>query len=464
MQAQEDLVVLFSDDFSAYPVCERLDAPEFRAGLGPWRQTTLHYSWHSERIRSHRDCPLPWSIAEIDGRRFLEQPESFFNVVLKAGDPLWRDYVLELQLAVDVGPAGPIVRYHTSRQNYWVAFEPGQPVRLIRRDQDDHVTLGTSTDLTVEAGRLYACRVTCDGARLTVEVDAEEVISVEDDSYPRGEIALRTEGPARFAAVKVLATPDEKTAVEASRQRAQARLAVLRGRVPKAKLIHSVHIPVPADYVHVQDVNDDGRPEIIAIEAQIPKADYIRLARMSVFDWDGKLLWQIGEQRESKYRVHGDIAFNIADIDGDGRTEILITHEFEILILDGATGEVKRRTPTPLTYMGREDLYERTVGDSFLVCNLRGLNSPQDFVLKDRYRNLWAYTCDLKPLWHRSLNTGHYVRARDINGDGRDEIMAGYSMLNSDGFTLWTVPGGEPDYNRYPGSLRFDADRALRPW
>ena len=89
-------------------------------------------------------------------------------------------------------------------------------------------------------------------------------------------------------------------------------------------------IPVDPSYLHVQDVNNDGRPEILAIEAQVMVLDYIRLTRLSVLDWDGNLLWQVGEPLESKYKVHGDVAFNIADIDGDGQTEILVTRDFEI--------------------------------------------------------------------------------------------------------------------------------------
>jgi hypothetical protein len=165
----------------------------------------------------------------------------------------------------------------------------------------------------------------------------------------------------------------------------------------------------------------------------------------------------MGEPEDSKYAVHGAFAFNVADVDGDGRTEILMTRDFEILIIDGATGEVKSSAPTPHTFLGKEDHYEQMVGDSFLVCNLRGLESDQDFILKDRYHNMWAYTSDLKLLWHRHLNTGHYPRAYDINGDGKDEVMAGYSMLAPDGSSIWTVKGGDPLYNRFPGPEHMDS-------
>lgn len=448
---------LFSDDFSAYPPAEVLDSKTYGSRLGQWRQTSLHYGWHSPRYGSWTKTSLPWRIIDRDGRRWLDQPEKFFNVVLKAGSPLWRDYTLELDLAVSDGPAGPLVRYRTSRQNYWVAFETGKPVKLIRRDQNDHIVLGTSSGFAAGKDCVYHCRVECDGSRISVAVDGKQLISVEDDAYPDGQIGLRTEAPSRFTAVKVTTRPAESVRLADQARRAQDRLDRVRQAMPKANAIHTITIPDTPGYLHVQDVNDDGVPEVLNADLEIMSGDYARITRLSVYDWNGKALWRLGEKREGKLNLTSDVAFNAGDVDGDGHTEILITRDFEILIIEGATGSIKRKAPTPLAYLGVEDLYERTVGDSFILCNLRGLRKPQDFILKDRYHNLWAYTCELKPLWHRSLNTGHYPRARDINGDGKDEVLAGYSMLAADGTTMWTVPGSDPDRNRFPGPEHADS-------
>ena len=288
-------------------------------------------------------------------------------------------------------------------------------------------------------------------------MDGKPLISVEDDAYLAGQIGLRTEAPSRFTAVKVTATAEESQRVTALTRRTQERLVHKRQAMPKAKAIHTITLPDTPGYLHVQDINDDGVPEILNADLEIMSGDYARITRLAAYDWNGKPLWHLGEKREGKLNLTSDVAFNVGDVDGDGRTEVLITRDFEILILDGATGQIKRQAPTPLAFKGQEDLYERTVGDSFLLCNLRGLAKPQDFILKDRYHNLWAYTADLKPLWHRSLNTGHYPRAKDINGDGKDEVLAGYSMLAADGTTLWTVPGGDPDRNHFPGPEHADS-------
>jgi hypothetical protein len=467
MDCDSTWIEVFSDDFAAYPLAERLDDRYFGVRrmpgtfgtqtLGPWRQSSLHYMWRSERIKGWSECSLPWRLVDRDGRRWLEQPEHFFNVVLTAGDPEWSDYALEVDLAVGDGPGGPLVRYRTSRQNYWVAFQAGEPVKLIRRCQDEQVVLGTSGEWRAERERVYHCRVHAQGDRIEVAVDGRVCVAVDDAAYARGSIGLRTEGPCRFSRVRVTVAPSDEAAWRARTAARTARLAKVRESAPTAALRRSVQLPADTTAVHLRDVNDDGCLEIVACQVVVPKLDYIQLAKMTVLDWDGRELWSVGDAMPEKFSVHGGFAFNTADIDGDGRTEILTTRNFEILILDGRTGTVKRRAPTPASVPGQEDAYPRVVGDSLLVCNLRGLSSAQDIIVKDRYCNLWAYTGNLEPLWHRSLNTGHYPRAADINGDGRDEVMAGYSMLGPDGATLWTVPGGDPDRNRYPGPEHMDA-------
>ncbi len=45
---------------------------------------------------------------------------------------------------------------------------------------------------------------------------------------------------------------------------------------------------------------------------------------------------------------------------------------------------------------------------------------------------------DFNLLWSRQGNPGHYPWVYDIDGDGRDEVMAGYDMLDHDGTRLWS--------------------------
>ena len=58
--------------------------------------------------------------------------------------------------------------------------------------------------------------------------------------------------------------------------------------------------------------------------------------------------------------------------------------------------------------------------------------------MKDRYKTLWALDHDFNLLWKHEGNPGHFPWVYDIDGDGKDEVMAGYDMLDHDGTLLWS--------------------------
>jgi hypothetical protein len=82
--------------------------------------------------------------------------------------------------------------------------------------------------------------------------------------------------------------------------------------------------------------------------------------------------------------------------------------------------------------------------------------------VKDRYHNIYAYSYSGRLLWHvkdpGGYQTAHQPRPIDLDGDGKDEIAAGYAMLNSDGSTRWTFRSSGIDVSR--GHL--DCIRLLR--
>ena len=51
---------------------------------------------------------------------------------------------------------------------------------------------------------------------------------------------------------------------------------------------------------------------------------------------DGKVLWQIGRPDPRNGLLTNDTPFQIHDIDGDGRNEVVMVKDFKLQILDGA--------------------------------------------------------------------------------------------------------------------------------
>ncbi len=179
------------------------------------------------------------------------------------------------------------------------------------------------------------------------------------------------------------------------------------------------------------DLDGDGRMELVMIQADGDIDDrYVphQVTCLTAFRLDGQMMWQVGTPVEQPGGTGSDFPAQIYDIDGDGKLEVLCVMKKEFLILEGSTGKVKKTYQLP----GEE------AHDCIIIANLRGKEKPQDIILKDRYHKLWALDDEFNLLWTHEGNLGHFPWASDINGDGYDELMAGYDLLDHKGKLLWS--------------------------
>ncbi|SFD54226.1 Repeat domain-containing protein [Paenibacillus catalpae] len=179
------------------------------------------------------------------------------------------------------------------------------------------------------------------------------------------------------------------------------------------------------------DLNGDGRMEILLVQPDNRQdVRYIphQVQCLTAYDLEGNLLWQTGTP-DSGAGSHGsDYPAQIADIDGDGRLEVLCVMDNQLHILNGHDGSIR----------SSHELPDPHAHDCIIVANLTGGPYPGDIILKDRYRRLWALDRDFKLLWKHEGNPGHFPWVFDLDGDGRDEVMAGYDLLDHDGRLLWS--------------------------
>ena len=176
------------------------------------------------------------------------------------------------------------------------------------------------------------------------------------------------------------------------------------------------------------DLDSDGQAELVTAR----HADQ-RVTTVLVLKLDGSVLWRWGQVGTGKPGLYCDVPVAIYDLDGDGRQEVWLSPAGALLVLDGRTGKELRRLPLP-------DGLE--VADCITFADLRGLGRARDILVKDRYERMWAYTDDWKPLWAwqpKKYKTCHHPTPVDIDGDGRDEVVAGYSLLDAHGKELWTM-------------------------
>ncbi len=190
-------------------------------------------------------------------------------------------------------------------------------------------------------------------------------------------------------------------------------------------------------WVLAADLDGDAGVEILSCE-NVNNDDVHYTSTAIAQKLDGSILWRWGDPDIGRKNWHHDVACQIHDWDGDGKKEVVLCTKGSLVELDGATGAERRR------FAIADD-----ATDCLVFCNLAGGNRPTDVLVKDRYHRIWAYDRKGALLWsvtdpggHR---TAHQARPIDLDGDGRDEIMAGYAMLNSNGSVRWVFKSEKVD-------------------
>jgi hypothetical protein len=186
------------------------------------------------------------------------------------------------------------------------------------------------------------------------------------------------------------------------------------------------------------DLDDDGQAEILSARNH-DQNDTHYTSSVVVHRLDGSVMWRWGDAAAGRNPLHHDVAAQVYDWDGDGKLEVIVAADQAVVELDGRTGQEKRRFSIP-----------EGAADCLVFCNLTGGSRPTDVLVKTRYTQIWAYDRLGTLLWTANMPggrlTAHQPRPIDLDGDGRDEIMAGYSLLNPDGSERWALQDDDPAF------------------
>ena len=158
----------------------------------------------------------------------------------------------------------------------------------------------------------------------------------------------------------------------------------------------------------------------------------------------GAVRWQHGAPYHgtAPYCAHcGEWALACADVDGDGVPEVVGVSHRSLLVLNGRTGALKRRTELPadnfsIVRLAHTGSGTASTGWTILVQNNEAAYPPH------RYGQpaLFYDAGTLRQLGARdAVGAGHYPLVFDADGDGRDEFLIGYELLDHDRQPLWTL-------------------------
>jgi rhamnogalacturonan endolyase len=457
-QAAEPAVLL-SDDYRAM-------TPGMISGGVIGARTEYHYlsvmapkgNWGVGAFRTDAS-QRAWRLIEENGERLMwqsytesERERPYTHPLLVAGDELWTDYTVAVRFAPesDQYQSGVVFRYHTNRV-YYFAGVVGQKAVLKKinngvafRKMDE--TVLAERPLTWKPGEFLALKVTVEGDKLTADFGRGVKLEARDAAFKQGKIGFLSDVPTKFGKVTVTCSSAAKAAFEQARQARADEEARFQAENPKMVLWKKIYTPGfgAGRNLRFGDLDGDGKIDILVVQQNPrgPNDGYSEVGCMTALTLDGKRLWQNGIQDSWHDQLTNDVGVQIHDIDGDGKNEVIYCRDQEIVVADGATGLTKYKAPTPLAPPapnGRPSRFPRILGDCLYFCDFRGLGAARDLIVKDRYRNIWAYTDKLEPLWHLALNTGHYPYAFDVDGDGKDELAIGYSLVDHDGKIIWNL-------------------------
>ncbi len=194
------------------------------------------------------------------------------------------------------------------------------------------------------------------------------------------------------------------------------------------------------EWVVAGDLDGDGKVELVSAR-NVNNNDVHYTSAVVAQRLDGRVMWRWGDPKIGRKTLHHDVACQIYDWDGDGRNEVILCTDGFLVVLDGATGRERRRLPLP-----------KEATDCLVFANLSGGPRATDVLVKTRYTQIWAFNRDWKQLWTVAMpggyRTAHQPVPIDVDGDGRDQIQAGFAMLNADGTVRWVLRSEQADLRR----------------
>ena len=465
-------VVLSNEDFQDFPIGE-FPYDKDHTAMGEYQYVVAngyHGNWVDMVCNSSYNGTGPtWLITERDGRHFMEsmrieknRPHRMFPT-LETGKHQWKDYEVSVSVRrlSQKGMAGLVFSMNHSIDTL-VFYLDGKDKAAVAYRHKEEVQILKEVSFPHGCDQEYRLKVECDGRIAKVYVDDQELFRVENDLVARGgKVGITADCPSRFADFKVCVSEKTKQEIDVAELAVKETETEEMKKHPKMKLWKKIDLKNFGTSRQIRFGHLTGTDEWYVVLAQMQKRicrdAYGFISCLTAIDLEGNVLWQLGEpsdKTEELGKVSADMAFQVYDIDGDGRDEVIVGWDFEIRILDGRTGTIKKSAKTPFSDDNDADLigvpyqtyaFERINPDGIRICNFRGKERPADILIKDRYCRIYALDEDLNVMWKfkSPTNTGHCPLPIDIDGDGKDELLVGYKLLDSDGQMLWSYPISE---------------------
>ncbi|MBN1416878.1 MAG: hypothetical protein JW973_17405 [Bacteroidales bacterium] len=449
-------------------------------GSGAGAHTEYHYlheaapkgNWSVSTFRYN--LPESWFIRKQGDHCVMVQravnKDIHWHPMVIAGNKHWINYAFQTSFTPDSAGyrCGVVFRYRNDRCYYFFGVQNDSAMLIMVRHGTGFRTpfekILASEKYNYPTGQIMEIVVLLSGDHIPATISGGLAFDISDTTYGSGKIGFLADGPAAFGPVKVTTGRRDKQEAEQTLAKEEKNEKALQEKNPKPvvwKKVSTGGFGVGRN-LRFGDLNNDGTTDVLIgqVVHHGPKDRNSELSCLTAMTFDGDILWQIGQPDPWKDHLTNDVAFQIHDIDKDGRSDVIYCMNREIIIADGATGTMKYTSPTPADM--RKDSNGRILGDCIFFCDLSGKGYDSEVIIKDRYTQLWALDSKLKVMWTGQCTTGHYPYALDIDDDGRDELMMGYTLFDHNGRVIWSLDTLLEDHADGVALVRFREDKEIR--
>lgn len=441
----------------------RLSLPLDKAIVGQPLHCAIEPHPENDAVFTDWECPLIWkwvsSRLKIDDS-FEGRPALRFNFARRTPAEVWKtnwslwydtalttrelppdDLTLRATLTFEevtcgygsdnnsfVRPwTGIVARMVDLRRYYFFCLEYPDIVALYRREDATWTKLASrSCDLDPFRANTLELRIR--GQWFQGFLDGKRLFGVADYAYDSGKAGLRATSESFVTEFSLEADEASVHRFQIQRKRADQELEEARAALPRAKIHHTLTLPeaaCPID-MRVASFCDSQSKQIFYTLDDDPGGTTAILR-----DLQGREIWRSRDPHPLRYQVTTPGEDGCSDIVG-------FTREAVVLI-DGKTGETRNRR----VFSSLPDPPNKMAFMPDTMADLRGAGARRDFLFTAGANDprIWALGPDFEDIWMFTAGSGmghnKHVCVRDIDGDDRDEVFAGGSLINYEGREIW---------------------------
>jgi len=348
-----------------------------------------------------------------------------------AGDSMWNDCTIEVDFTpmTKLDKCGVVFGYHHPSDFYFFGVEgntvilkqisqPVTPLRPFERILEYRPLVWNPGE---EMHAVVTIRRNSVSARINDSIQMFNEMTV----LP-GRIGLISDTPAVFNKVEVNVLKGEIRKLSRKKRQLDRRQEIHLDRHPEMvrwKSFDTRYFGTDQN-IRLGDLTLDGNKEILFARSGNNGRSISCITAMNL---EGRTIWHYGDTLASFHEFGEEIPIQVHDLDGDGEREVVFISQNWINILEGNSGKLSRRVKLPRIM----DTRSLQFGD-FL-----GTGRDNCILISDNKSGLVLLNKKLQLLWEVEIEGDSQPLIYDLDGDGFDEVMAGYSVFNNEGQLLF---------------------------